>query len=155
MLQVYDRVLASGSVPTLVFLTLVVIGLTLANGLLENVRSKIMVRLGKSLDFQLADTLFTGLFSNQKEPNAAKTTRPLSDMSTVRNFLTGPGLIHLFDAPWTPIYLCAHVHAHRYPGRCTPSNLVGCREKETRDEERVPRLGIAMSGARQGNVNPP
>lgn len=106
MLQVYDRVLASGSVPTLLFLTLVVVGMTLAGSLLENVRSKIMVRLGKSLDAEVADTLFSSLFSNQHaETTGKRSTRALSDMNQVRNFLTGPGLTNLFDAPWTPIYL--------------------------------------------------
>lgn len=104
MLQIYDRVLTSGSVPTLVYLSIAAVGLILVSAVLEFLRSRILVRLNGGLEQRLTESLFSGIFKAPVEGQSG-TTQPLKDMETVRSFLTGPGLITFFDAPWAPIFL--------------------------------------------------
>lgn len=106
MLQVYDRVVASGSIPTLVVLTILMIILMVTMGGLEWVRSRIMVRVSTRLDTLLGGRLFNASFRQALYSNGANTSaQPLSDMTSLRQFLTGNGLFAFFDAPWVPIYL--------------------------------------------------
>ncbi|MEM9878912.1 MAG: type I secretion system permease/ATPase [Pseudomonadota bacterium] len=104
MLQIYDRVLSSGSLPTLVYLTLVAVGLIFTSALLELVRARVLVRLGLYFEDHLQDTLFSGLFA-ARQHGADRSAQPLKDMDVLRTFLTGPGLITFFDAPWAPVFL--------------------------------------------------
>ena len=103
MLQVYDRVLSSGSLPTLLFLTVAAIGLILVSAILEAVRARVLVRLSGRADELLNEPLFTRLH----EAALAGDTRaqPLRDLDTLRGFVTGQGLFFFFDAPWTPLFL--------------------------------------------------
>ncbi|HFC04424.1 MAG TPA: type I secretion system permease/ATPase, partial [Rhizobiales bacterium] len=104
MLQIYDRVLSSGSIPTLVFLTVAALGLTLTGAFLEAVRSRVLVRIGGRFDELLSE----GLFRRMHEASlAGSTTRaqPIRDLETVRSFVTGAGLFFFFDVPWTPLFL--------------------------------------------------
>lgn len=106
MLQVYDRVVTSGSVPTLVMLTLVMLLLMGTMGALEWVRSRIMVRVSTRIDTLLGTRLYDAsfkqaLYSGGMQANA----QPLSDLTGLRQFLTGNGLFAFFDAPWVPIYI--------------------------------------------------
>ena len=106
MLQVYDRVLASRSVPTLVALFGIVLGLYAFFGVLEALRSRILTRLGAWLDARLSAVTFEstvalplrlGRRAVQHEPNR--------DLDQVRHFLSGPGPSAFFDMPWMPVYL--------------------------------------------------
>ncbi|MDJ0894330.1 MAG: type I secretion system permease/ATPase [Alphaproteobacteria bacterium] len=106
MLQIYDRVLASSSVPTLLYLTLAAVGLILTASLLEFVRARVLVRLSGQLDEELGGTIFAGLVSHVlQRPGTGGQAQPLRDLDSLRVFLTGPGLISLFDAPWAPLFL--------------------------------------------------
>lgn len=104
MLQVYDRVLASGSIPTLIFLTIAAVGLTLAGSLLEWLRGRLLIRMNGRLETRLRQPLFYGVFS-ARAGGAPNTTQPIKDLETVRGFLSGSGMTTLFDMPWTPIFL--------------------------------------------------
>lgn len=103
MMQVYDRVLSSGSIPTLVFLTLAAGGLLLCSALLEGARSRVLVRLGAEFDELLSAELFARVVSQATRGGLRSSS--LRDLDTLRNFLTGQGLFFFFDAPWTPIFL--------------------------------------------------
>jgi len=106
MLQVYDRVVTSGSIPTLIMLTLVMLLLMSTMGALEWVRSRIMVRVSTRLDTMLSDRLFNASFKQALYSGGAVTNaQPLSDLTGLRQFLTGAGLFAFFDAPWVPIYI--------------------------------------------------
>ena len=106
MLQMYDRVLTSRSESTLVLLTLLVIGLMIALGALDWVRSQILIRIGARLDMSLNERLFTALFDlNLRRPGSS--AQPIQDLTQLRQFLTGTGLSAFFDLPWIPIYLLA------------------------------------------------
>ncbi|MBB5273506.1 type I secretion system permease/ATPase [Quisquiliibacterium transsilvanicum] len=106
MMQVYDRVLGSRNETTLVMLSLIAVGLYLAMGVLEYVRSAVLVRLGNRLDTQLAPRVFTAAFErNLRGRSGAAAGQAMNDLASVRQFVTGNGLFAFFDAPWVPIYL--------------------------------------------------
>jgi PrtD family type I secretion system ABC transporter len=105
MLQVYDRVLTSMSVSTLIMLTLITLGLYLLMGALEWVRSMTLVRLGNQLDQQLSPRIFGAAFEDQLRDGKANPQQPLSDLNNLRQFITGSGVFAFFDAPWAPIYI--------------------------------------------------
>ena len=105
MLQVYDRVLASKSVPTLVAL-LILVGIFFAFlGLFEFIRSRIAARAARRIDEQIHAQLFGAVMENAVRNNQHGQAQPLRDLDTLRNFLSGPSLNTLFDLPWTPLYL--------------------------------------------------
>jgi PrtD family type I secretion system ABC transporter len=103
MLQVYDRVLTSGSMPTLVVLSLLVIVLYSVVAALEFVRSRVVVRIGCDIDQRLANRVFEASIRQSLRDGGQNSA--LRDLDSVRQFLSGPGPITFFDAPWTPIYL--------------------------------------------------
>lgn len=106
MLAVYDRVLMSGSASTLLMLTLITVFLLLVLGGLEWIRTRLLVATSARLDEQLGERVFEAVFSHSLTSNGAvSTTQPLTDLLQIRQFLTGPGLLALFDAPWIPIYV--------------------------------------------------
>ena len=105
MLQLYDRVLTSRSEDTLVMLTLIVVVLFITMALLEVVRSKILVKVGNKLDSILSKRVFNTLFDLANKHPGKASSMPLSDLTQVRQFMTGNGLFAFFDAPWIPIYI--------------------------------------------------
>ena len=105
MLQVFDRVLRSRSTETLLFLSLVVLGLFILMGILQFIRSRILVRVGVAMDERLGGRLFDAMFRNSLRQRGGGSPQALDDLSNVRQFLTGPGILALFDAPWMPVYL--------------------------------------------------
>lgn len=106
MLQVYDRVLASQNVTTLTMLTLIVVGLFVLAGLLEASRTFILVRVGNKLDVALNQRVYNCAYAHQlKSGTAANAGQSLRDLTTVRQFLTGNGVLAFFDTPWIPIYM--------------------------------------------------
>jgi ATP-binding cassette subfamily C protein EexD len=105
MLQVYDRVLTSGSQSTLLVLTLLVLGLYVLMGALEMLRSRILVRISSRLDLTLNARLFMASFDAGLRNGRSLGSQPMQDLSTLRNFLTGSGLFGFFDAPWIPVYM--------------------------------------------------
>uniref|UniRef100_UPI0028A084B4 type I secretion system permease/ATPase n=2 Tax=Pseudomonas TaxID=286 RepID=UPI0028A084B4 len=105
MLQVYDRVLASGNPMTLLMLTLMVAGLFVFMGVLEWVRSLLIIRLGTQLDLRLNARVFDATFeANLRDPRQSS-VQALADLTSLRQFATGNALFAFFDAPWFPLYL--------------------------------------------------
>jgi PrtD family type I secretion system ABC transporter len=105
MLQIYDRVLTSGSIPTLVALAGLVVLLYALYGFLEFVRSRIMVRVAGSIDADVRDRAFDAVTFHAVKGEKSVRTMPLTDLAHVRQFLSGPGPFAFLDTPWTPIYL--------------------------------------------------
>lgn len=102
MLQIYDRVLTSGSRETLMMLSGIALFLLLLLAGLEIVRSRLLIRIGVQLNDSLRCSVFEGLFSVEGERSHAQ---PLRDLDLVRQFISSPVLTALFDAPWTPIFI--------------------------------------------------
>lgn len=106
MLQVYDRVLPSRSVPTLVGFSVLMLLLYSVNGLLEYARARIMSRVGTSFDLKFAPRIFRAIqVLPLRSRGGGDGMQPLRDLDTVRSFLSGLGLSALFDLPWMPFYL--------------------------------------------------
>jgi len=105
MLQVYDRVLASQNVTTLLMLTLMTVAALLLGSALEFVRSFILIRVGAKLDMRLSKRIYTAAFEQNLKKAGGNAGQALQDLATVRQFVTGNGLFAFFDAPWFPIYL--------------------------------------------------
>ena len=106
MLQIYDRVLASGSVPTLIVIGGLAIILYLFYGLLEGIRGRLLGRAGQRVDAQLSASAFavSTVLPLRLGAEAGK-HRPVNDLDTLRHFLSGPGPATIFDVPWIPLYL--------------------------------------------------
>ena len=106
MLEVYDRVLPSRSVPTLVALLLLVAGLYGAQGLIDMIRSRILVRIGHSLDEAMSPRVYEAIVRLPlKIGNKGDGSQPIRDLDAVRSFLSGSGPVAFFDLPWMPVYL--------------------------------------------------
>jgi PrtD family type I secretion system ABC transporter len=105
MLQVYDRVLTSQSLETLFYLTLLALMLLALNAVVEIARARLLVRIGTQLDERLSDRVFGAAFILRLAGSERSPSQSLRDLESVRTFLTGAGIIALFDAPWAVIYL--------------------------------------------------
>ncbi len=105
MLQIYDRVLQSRNVTTLVMLTVIMVGFYIMLGMLELARSKLLIRVGAQFDMKLNDRIFVASFENNLRKAGGNAGQAMGDLTNIRQFLTGNGLFAFFDAPWAPIYL--------------------------------------------------
>ena len=106
MLQIYDRVLASGSIPTLMALAVIAIVLYGFFGALEALRARVLFRVARRLDEKLSTATFlahallplkTGAFGEKIEP--------VGDLDRIRQFAASPGPTAFFDLPWMPLYV--------------------------------------------------
>ena len=106
MLEIYDRVLPSRSMPTLVGLLVLAATLFTAVGVLDAIRGRILVRIGGSLDEALSGRVYDTLMRLPLRAGArGDGTQPLRDLDAVRSYLSGLGPVALFDLPWIPLYL--------------------------------------------------
>jgi PrtD family type I secretion system ABC transporter len=105
MLQVYDRVLSSSSVPTLLALSAIVLALYIYYGFLEYVRSRIMVRVGRRFEEKLRHRVFDVMSHLTLRRAANVGGQPVSDLNTIRQYLSSQGPLAFFDMPWVPFYL--------------------------------------------------
>jgi ATP-binding cassette, subfamily C, type I secretion system permease/ATPase len=105
MLQVYDRVLASGSISTLVTISVLMAVMFAFMGFLEYVRSRVLVRIGDKLETDLGERTFAIWMKQGLYGKAGQRHRPLQDVSTLRQFLSGAAPTTLFDIPWAPLYI--------------------------------------------------
>jgi ATP-binding cassette subfamily C exporter for protease/lipase len=103
MLQIYDRVLSSGSIDTLFWLTLAVIGAIAVYGLLEQARRMILGRISQWLDDQLSVAVIERAMEARLAGSSLEAG--LKDVSDLRGFVAGDGILAFLDAPWTPVFL--------------------------------------------------
>lgn len=112
LMQVFDRVLSSGSLHTLFWLSLVVVGCLAVYGTLDMVRSRILSKTGLWLESELTGRLIrSGVASG-----GASGTQPLRDLGQVRTFLSGPAVHAVFDAPWALLFLAVLFLLHPWYG---------------------------------------
>ncbi|CAM3480195.1 MULTISPECIES: type I secretion system permease/ATPase [Yersinia] len=116
MLQVYDRVLASGNEMTLLMLTILMVGLCFFMGALEWVRSLVVIRLGTRLDLRLNKQVFNAAFERNLRDGDSKAGQALTDLTQLRQFVTGNALFAFFDAPWFPLFLAVVFLLHPWLG---------------------------------------
>ncbi len=107
MLQVYDRVLGSGSEETLIALSLIVVFLYMVMGLLDFIRGRMMARIGARFQADLDRRVFDAVLRKSAVAPDAKTSGSLQDLESIQRFIMSPALIAAFDIPWVPIFFAA------------------------------------------------
>jgi PrtD family type I secretion system ABC transporter len=118
MLEVYDRVIPSGSLPTLVALLILVAGLYAFSGFLEVVRGRVLSRVAGLVDTSLSKRVLGVIAgSSLKTKINGDVLKPAQEMDQIRAFLGGAGPGALFDLPWMPVYLAVCFFLHP---------LIGC-----------------------------
>jgi ATP-binding cassette subfamily C protein len=116
MLQLYDRVLSSRSEGTLITLTIIA-GILLATyGLLEMVRTRVLVRAGIMFDEVLVQPVYNAVHRAMLRQPSGGQVQALRDVESLREFLTGAGLIAFCDAPWFPIFVFGAFLLHPWYG---------------------------------------
>ena len=116
MLQVYDRVLISGSELTLLAVSLLTLFLLGVMACSEWARSRLLVRAGVRLDEQLGTKVFNASFEAYLTQSGHSPSRAFADLTELRQFMTGNGVFAFFDAPWMPIYLAVLFLLHPWLG---------------------------------------
>lgn len=125
MLQIYDRALTSGSVPTLAALSVLAVGLYLFQGVFDVIRSQLLVRIGARLDRMLAPIAHR--VSVDMPRFGFSTSEALErgrDVDTLRTFMGSQGPMALFDLPWVPLYILFVYFLHPALGAMTLGGAV-------------------------------
>jgi ATP-binding cassette subfamily C protein EexD len=126
MLNVYDRVMSSGSLPTLGTLTVLMLALLMALGGFQWVRSYILIAAGNKLDLLLRERVFNSTFKVAlNSPTGKNSIQPIQDLNSLRQFLTGSGIFAFFDAPWFPFYLLIMFLFHPWFGYIALIAVIG------------------------------
>lgn len=105
MLEVYDRVLTSRNEFTLLMLSLIIFLLLIVYAALDAIRSHTVIEVGKNIDAELNHRTYTAAFEQNLKTKGGNAGQALNDLTTIRQFVTGPSLYAFFDAPWFPFYL--------------------------------------------------
>lgn len=117
MLQVYDRVLGSRSVETLIGLTILMAFLFLIMGLVDYARGRVLARIGANFQTTLERRVFSSSLRRLAKNGAnASRTNNLRDLEAVQKMVTSPAFAALFDIPWTPVFLFAIAVFHPWLG---------------------------------------
>jgi ATP-binding cassette subfamily C protein len=111
MLQVYDRVVPTRGHLTLLFITLALLLALVTLSLLDLVRSRLLVRAGVRLEKTLAPAVLDAGFARTGGRDLA-ISRSTRDLDVLRQVITGPAVLALFDAPWSPIYIAVSFLIH-------------------------------------------
>ena len=105
MMQIYDRVLATRNVDTLLALTVMVAAALLILGLLDALRGRILARAGGWLDQELGGLVLSGAVVDALRAGGGVSAQGLRDLAKVRGYVGGSGVLPLFDAPWAPVFI--------------------------------------------------
>ena len=112
MMQLYDRVLSTRNVDTLLALTVMVIVALLVLGLLDALRGRVLARVGGWLDQELGGLVLSGAVADALRAGGGVSAQGLRDLAKIRGYLGGPGVTPLFDAPWAPVFLAIIYFIH-------------------------------------------
>ncbi|QIK79490.1 type I secretion system permease/ATPase [Sphingomonas piscis] len=116
MLQVYDRVIPTAGGGTLFFLTLVLLFALSTLALLDLTRSRLLVRASIRLDRLLSAAIMNSTLSRPDLSGQRLSKQALREFDTLRQVLTGPAILALFDAPWAPVYVVIGFLIHPWLG---------------------------------------
>ncbi|MBI3042462.1 MAG: type I secretion system permease/ATPase [Betaproteobacteria bacterium] len=105
MLQVFDRVLTSRSMETLVMLLVLSVGALMFMAYLDVIRSRLLTAAAVALEKLLGPRVLSEMIRRNATPGAGEALHGLRDVNSLRTFLTGPGILALFDSPWVPVYV--------------------------------------------------
>lgn len=112
MLQVYDRVLVSGGLLTLFFLSAVALVALVVMGMLDALRTRVMARLSLKLDAELAAPVMHANFEARSRGGDGREFSGIRDLDTLRQGVSSPGAVAILDVPWTPFFIliCFAIH---------------------------------------------
>jgi ATP-binding cassette subfamily C protein len=116
MLQVYDRVLGSRSVETLIGLSIIVAFLFLMMGIIDTVRTRVISRAGARFQSRLDQRVFDAVIRRSAVKKDEVGQTGLRDLESVQRFMASPALIALYDIPWTPVFLASIAIFHPWLG---------------------------------------
>jgi ATP-binding cassette subfamily C exporter for protease/lipase len=116
MLQIYDRVLSSRNETTLLMLTLIALALYALFGVMDWIRTGMLIRIGARLDQNLNQRVFSAAMERHVARQGGNPAQALQDLTTTRQFVAGAGALAFFDAPWAPIYLIVISMVHPWLG---------------------------------------
>ena len=119
MLQIFDRVMISQSVLTLAIVSLIVVALYGVQAFSEWLRTRIIVAMGIRLDMTINAPLFHAVFQDRLATSSRNSTQALSDLTTIRQWITSNGLNAFLDAPWSPFYVVIMFMLHPILGWAT------------------------------------
>jgi ATP-binding cassette subfamily C exporter for protease/lipase len=105
MLEVFERVLNSKNINTLLLLTLLVLGIYLVLGMLDWVRSQIMQAVSLDLDKKIRDRLFSAIFKAKLKQHQAGAVESFNDLKTIQDFIASPISLAIIDAPFALLIL--------------------------------------------------
>ncbi len=105
MLQIYDRVLSSRNTTTLLMLTVMLLLMLGLLSVVDAVRGTVLQRVGVGLDRKLSARTFDALLRRNLRAPEGNPIQSLNDLTNLRQFLGGSGVIAFFDVPWAPIYI--------------------------------------------------
>lgn len=111
MMLVYDRVLASYSMPTLIVITLAAFAALGVGAILEFIRSRVLLRCGINIDLALSKDVLDNVLKENALPGAPPAAS-LRDVNLLRNFFSGSAIFSLFDIPWMPVYFAVIFYLH-------------------------------------------
>src|SRR4030095_11748484 len=124
MLEIYDRVLPSRSLPTLIGLAILAAALYGFQGVLDIIRGRVLVRIGKLLEERLSRRVLDGIILFPLKARLGGGLQPLRDLDHVRGFLSGGCPAALFDRPWIPLYIGLCFVFHFWIGIMVPAGAV-------------------------------
>ena len=105
MLQLYDRVVTSRSESTLFFLTLIVLILFAVMGIFEVLRSRILIIFANQLDMHLTERIYDAIFKLASRFPGRVSSQAMSDLNSIKQYMSTNGIFAFLDAPWLPIYI--------------------------------------------------
>jgi len=107
MINVFDKAVSTGSFPTLISLAVIAVFLYLLMGLLEWIRSQVLIHIGCRLDVLLAPRVYELCFESQSGVlnTPVLGSKPLTDLNSLRQFVASPTATAVFDLPWIPLLL--------------------------------------------------
>ncbi|MCB1423967.1 MAG: type I secretion system permease/ATPase [Nitratireductor sp.] len=161
MMQIYDRVLVSGSVETLLYITLITIAALGFFGLAETLRNRIAQRVAADFAVERADALFARLTDGKTAPASAD--RLMQDFSVLRSFLASRAMVGLFDLPFAPAFLLLLFVLHFQLGMVATlgmvtlvalaftNRLVAGPPQSVASEANGEAIGFASAAARRGD----
>lgn len=165
MLQIYDRALTSGSISTLIAISILALGLYCFQGLFDVIRSQVLVRVGARLDKDIAPIAHRVAIDMPRFGfSTAESLERGRDVDTVRGFLGSQGPVALLDLPWMPIFLIFVYMLHPYLGALTflggfilailaiVTELMTRRLSSATQQAAIARNSIADSNARNAEI---
>lgn len=159
MLQVYDRVIGSSSMSTLVLLTLMLLFLVFASGGLEWARAELLRQMSSRMEKTLNPALFDiGHRQALYSAGALPGTQPLQDLKGIRQFMSSHAVFAFVDAPWLPVYLILMFLFHPLMGALGLASavlltlLTVFNERVTRAQQQESEKGFSETGASLAHI---